>query len=60
MWITIDINISTKKTSKICLAVVKKLWVLLLSVKNEKLGIRIRKKYMPEEKRQNLTATEKG
>ena len=34
-----DINISIKKTSKICLEVVNEFWVLLLGVKSEKLGI---------------------
>ena len=39
MEITIDINISIKRTSKFCLLVVNQFWVLLLGVKNEKLGI---------------------
>ena len=38
MQITLDINISIKRTSKICLLVVKKFWVLLLGIKNQNLG----------------------
>ena len=53
------INISIKKTSKICLVVVNEFWILLLGVKNEKLGIRPEEN-MPEEKRQNLAETDTG
>ena len=40
--------------------VINEFWVLLLGVKNEKLGIRLERKYIPEEKRQNLGETDKG
>ena len=50
-----DINISIKKTSKICLEVVNEFWVLLLGVKSEKLGITYGRK-----RRQNLAETDKG
>ena len=40
--------------------VVSEFWVLLLGVKNEKLGIRLEKKYLSEERRQNLAETDRG
>ena len=40
--------------------VVNGFWVLLVGVKNKKLGIRLEKKYMSEEERQNLAQTDKG
>ena len=52
-------NISIKRTSKICLVVVNEFWVLLLGVKNEKLGIRLGK-HMPLKRRQNLAKTDRG
>ena len=55
-----EVNISIKKTSKISLVVVNRFWVLLVGVKNEKLGIRLEKKHMSEEERQNLAQTDKG
>ena len=39
--ITVDMNICIKGTLKICLLFVNEFWVLLLGVKNEKLGIRL-------------------
>ena len=39
--------------------VVNEFWVLLLSVKNKKLGIRLEKN-MSEEKKKNVAATDKG
>ena len=44
------INISLKETSKICLVVANEFWVLLLGVKNEKLGIRLQKNICPKKK----------
>ena len=41
LTVTIDINISIKRTSKISLMVVNEFWVFLLGVKNEKFGIRL-------------------
>ena len=58
--ITIDITINTKRTSKIYLQVAHKFWVLLLGVKNKKLGIYTREKFMPEERRKNLAETDRG
>ena len=40
---TIDINISIKRTSYICPVIVSEFQILLLGIKNEKLGIRLQK-----------------
>ena len=55
---TIDINISVKRTSKICLRVVNKFWVCLLGAKNKKLG-RL-EKHMPLKRKENLAETDRG
>ena len=52
--ITIDIDISIKRTYKICLLVVNEFWVFLLGVKKRKAWNTAKEKYMPEERRQNL------
>ena len=44
------IDISIKKTFKICLVVVNEFWVLLLGVKTEKPGIRLEKNICQEKK----------
>ena len=60
MQLIIDINISIKRTSEICLVVVNEFWVLLLGVKNKKFGIKLKKKNMPEKRRQNLAEADRG
>ena len=55
---TIDINISIKRTSKIFLVAVKEFSVPLLGV-IKKARNNTREKYMPEERRQNLAESDR-
>ena len=56
---TINIIISIKRTSKICLVVVNEFLVLLLGIKKRKAQNKTREKYMPEERKQNLAETDR-
>ena len=57
---TINIIISIKRTSKICLVVVNEFLVLLLGIKKPKAQNKTREKYMLlEERKQNLAETDR-
>ena len=56
---TVDINISIKRTFKICLMVASKFWVLSFTGrKKQKVWNKTREKYMPVKRRQYLAETD--